>query len=283
MMSWVGLTYVISSCPFSEVVCEAFGEMVIQSILLFRFQWLVTKDDFSSFGFSFQVYVVGVMSISFVTMVSTILKYHNRNRRNLRETFSLHTVSLVIFWIILLVIKVTVYVFGFMNNPGLFWVPMLVKMCLCWLLLSCSSCCKAFKSLPPHDKFVFALASSLVPVSIPSKETKSMKGIYAVSLILFLLECLCVLLHAYLIRHFYHFEAYKDFYASVLPEKLNMCTFESIFLYMIVALLSVILVAVLLLVISNNCCHPKLTLFSNSKENRNEYRDQEDEDKEENW
>ena len=159
--------------------------------------------------------------------------------------------------------------------------PMLVKMCLCWLLLSCNCCCKAFKSLPPHDKFVFALASSLVPVSIPSKETKSMKGIYAVSLILFLLECLFVLLHAYLIRHYYHFEAYKDFYASVLPEKLNMCTFESIFLYMIVALLSVILVAVLLLVISNNCCHPKSTLFSNSKETNNEDGDQENEDTEE--
>ena len=107
-----------------------------------------------------------------------------------------------------------------------------------------------------------------------------MKGIYAVSLILFLLECLCVLLHAYLIRHFYHFEAYKDFYAAVLPEKLNMCTFESIFLYMIVALLSVILVAVLLLVISNNCCHPKSTLFTrnNSKETRNEDGEDENED-----
>ena len=105
-------------------MCEAFGEMVIQSILLFRFQWLVTKDkDFSSLGVSFQIYLAGVMSISFVTMVSTILKYHNRNRRNLRETFSLHTLSLIIFWIILLVIKVAVYVFGFMNNPGLFWVP----------------------------------------------------------------------------------------------------------------------------------------------------------------
>ena len=80
------------------------------------------------------------------------------------------------------------------------------------------------------------------------------------------------LFHAYLIRHYYHFEAYKDFYAAVLPEKLNICTFESIFLYMIVALLSVTLVAVLLLVISNNCCHPKSTLISvnNSKEARTE-------------
>ena len=109
---------------------------MIQSILLFRFQWLVTKDDFASFGFSFQIYGASVMSISFFTMVCTILKYHNRNRRNLRKTFSLYTVALVIVWIILLVLKVAVYVFGFMNNPGLFWVPMFVKMCLIWLAFS---------------------------------------------------------------------------------------------------------------------------------------------------
>ena len=74
------------------------------------------------------------------------------------------------------------------------------------------------------------------------------------------------MIHEYLIRHFYHFEAYEDFYAvPVLPEKLNICTFESIFLYLIVALVSVILVAFLLLVISNNCCHPKSTLFDDPK------------------
>ena len=105
-----------------------------------------------------------------------------------------------------------------------------------------------------------------------------MKGIYAVSLILFVLECLSVLLHAYLIRHFYHFEAYRDFYAAVLPEKLNICTFESIFLYMLLALSSVILVAVLLLVVSNNCCHPKSTLFDNSKKETPMPEDSEEED-----
>ena len=239
-------------------MCEAFGELVIQSILLFRFQWLVTKDDFASFGFSFQIYVASVMSISFFTMVCTILKYHNRNRRNLRKTFSLYTVALVIVWIILLVLKVAVYVFGFMNNPGLFWVPMFVKMCLIWLLF-CK--CNFFTSLPAHDKFVFAMASSLVPVSVPSKETKRTKALYAVSFVLFLAECLSVLLFAYLIRHFYHFEAYRDFYGNVLPEKLNIESFDVLFLYMIVAVLAVISVAILLLVISNYCCHPKSTLF----------------------
>ena len=86
------------------------------------------------------------------------------------------------------------------------------------------------------------------------------------------------MIHAYLIRHFYHFEAYKDFYAAVLPEKLNICTFESIFLYMIVALFSVILVAVLLLVISNNCCHPNSTLFDNPKKETHVTKDSKEEE-----
>ena len=33
-------------------------------------------------------------------------------------------------------VAVVVYVFGFMNNPGLFWVPMLVKIFLIWLFLN---------------------------------------------------------------------------------------------------------------------------------------------------
>ena len=197
------------------------------------------------------------MSVSFFTMVSTIFKYHCRNRRHLRKAFSLHTVSLVIFWITLLVLKVAVYVFGFMNNPGLFWVPMLLKMCLFWLL--CHKC-KTFKALPHHDKFVFAMASALVPVSVPSNETKDAKALYVVSIFLFLVECLCVLLFAYLIRHFYHFEAFRDFYAKELPLRVHM-TFDIFLIFMIVTAVAVILVAIILFTISNNFCHPKRTLF----------------------
>ena len=94
------------------------------------------------------------LQYDFGKMISTLgsvvplamFKYHNRNRKNLRKTFSLYTATLVIVWIIFLVLKVAVYVFGFMNN--------------------------FFSSLPADDKFVFAMASSLDPVSVPSKEKK---------------------------------------------------------------------------------------------------------------
>ena len=83
----------------SETVTESFGQLVVQSILLFRFSWLVQKDDFSNFGISFLMYVSFSMSVSFVTMVLSIIKYHNRNRESLRPMFSMGTILLTMMWI----------------------------------------------------------------------------------------------------------------------------------------------------------------------------------------
>ena len=90
---------------FPEVVFENFGELIVQAILLFRFQWLVTKDDFSTIGFSFQVYVTSVMGLSFFTMLTALTKYHNRGRKSMRKMFSLQTAATLLLWIVMLVIK----------------------------------------------------------------------------------------------------------------------------------------------------------------------------------
>ena len=90
---------------FAEMVFENFGELIIQAILLFRFQWLVNKDDFSTLGFSFQVYVTSVMGLSFFTMLSALMRYNNRGRKSMRKMFSLQTASTLLLWITLLVIK----------------------------------------------------------------------------------------------------------------------------------------------------------------------------------
>ena len=76
-------------------------------------------------------------------------------------------------------------------------------------------------------------------------------------------ECLFLLLFAYLIRHSYHLEAYREFYGRILLEKLKLDSvdFDSLTLYLLIAVVAAILVATLLLSLSNNCCHPKSTLF----------------------
>ena len=51
-------------------------------------------------------------------------------------------------------------------------------------------------------------------------------------------ECLSVLLFAVLIRHCYHFELYKDFYCNFQPEKLNIDSFDSLVVFMLIAVLA---------------------------------------------
>ena len=73
---------------------ESFGQLVIQGILLMRFEWLVRKDDFNSFGVTFQIFVTVCMGISFFTMTKAVMAYHNRSRESLRPTFSLGGISI---------------------------------------------------------------------------------------------------------------------------------------------------------------------------------------------
>ena len=96
---------------------------------------------------------------------------------------------------------------------------------------------------------------SLLPISIPLIETKSMKVLYAVSIILFILECIFGFPFAYLIRHFYHFELCKGVYCNILPEKLNIESFDSLVVFLPCSSLSLTLTAIafLLLCSSNNC------------------------------
>ena len=116
------------------------------------------------------------------------------------------------------------------------------------------------------------------------KRKKGTKALCAVSFVLFLVECLSVLLFAYLIRHFYHYEAYREFYGRVLTEKVHAESFDLLFLYMFAAVVAVISVAIMLLAISNYCCHPKSTLFPivspKPASNPAETGDEEDQDEE---
>ena len=94
-------------------VGEAFGQLVIQFILLIRLEWLVKKDDFNSFGFTFQIFVVTSMS-SFFIMAKAVFTYHNRYREALRPTFSLGSLFTVLMFTLMIVCKVVVYNCTFM-------------------------------------------------------------------------------------------------------------------------------------------------------------------------
>ena len=104
--------------------------------MLIRFDFLVEKDDFDSFGVKFQYFVIGSMCISFFTMVKAVLAYHNRTRESLRTMFSISSLFTALMFVIILLAKIIVYMYGFQNSPGLFFVPVVVKIALTWILMS---------------------------------------------------------------------------------------------------------------------------------------------------
>ena len=115
------------------MVTESFGQLIVTCLLIARFHWLLEKD-YKSFGINFQTYILLTMTISFLTTIHAIYKYHNRHRMSMRPMASLATPVLLIAWSLLITMKVFVYVICFINTPGLFFVPVMIKMFVSLLL-----------------------------------------------------------------------------------------------------------------------------------------------------
>ena len=208
---------------FSETVTESFGQLVIQGILLIRFDWLGKKDDYDSFGINFQVFVAISMTISFCTMLKAVLSYHNRTREALRPMFSMNNLFTILMFAVILVSKTIVYIFGFQNSPGLFFVPVIVKIGISWILLSKFE--PNFSSLLAHERLTYLLVSFLVPISIPCKDKKKMAKTYGISLSLFYVECTSIIFFAVMIKQHYHFTLFSKFYREF-PKLLSLGRFQ---------------------------------------------------------
>ena len=104
-------------------------------------------------------------------MVKALLAYHNRTRESLRMMFSLSNLFTVLMLLVILVVKIMVYIFGFQNNPVRFLVPVVLKIAFTWILMAFFE--PNFCNLIPHEKLIYLLVSFLVPISIPAKEKKT--------------------------------------------------------------------------------------------------------------
>ena len=241
------------------MVTESFGQLIITLLLLIRFQSIVEKD-FKSFGINFQTYIIIAMVISFLTMLHAIYKYHHRFRSSLRPKASLGTALLLITWSMLIVMKVVTYVIAFINTPGLFCVPILIKIVLSFFLME--ALVDDFKSKEKHEKFIYLLVSFLLPVSLPSKECKSMKLLNVVNFFLYFLECFFVLIFAHLMKNFYHNKLYCKFYEEFPLKFVEDTNFDSFLAMMCGALMAVTLLSSCLLGIYSKFFHPSTKLFS---------------------
>ena len=225
-----------------------------------RFEWLVWKDDFNSFGVTFQIFVIASMSISFFTMVKAVLDYHYRFREALRPTFSLASMFTVLMFAFMIVTKVVVYMFGFQNMPGLFFVPVIIRLGIGWILFTTFD--QNFSSLLAQHKMIYILVSFLVPVSVPSKEKKRMLKSYGISLLLFYTECTFIIFTAVMIKNHYYFELFRKFYTRF-PQLLHLgpVPFETVAFFLLVICFLSAIVATILLCLASTFFHLANNLF----------------------
>ena len=225
---------------------------------------MVKKDDFNSFGLNFQVFVIASMCVAFFTMLKAVLAYHNRNRESLRPMCSLSNLSTVAMFLFILVAKVIVYIVGFQNTPGLFFVPIVVKILASWILLNTFE--PEFRALLAPERMTYLLVSFLVPLSIPCRDKKKMGRTYGISLFLFLVEGSSIVLYAVLIKRYYHFHLFRKFYDEF-PKllQLGQFSFETLAILLFLTCLIAFLIATMLSYLASKCFHPINSLFKPKK------------------
>ena len=255
-----------------ESVNEVFGQLVIQSLLLIKFTWLLKGDDvkLKFLGISFRTYMVITMIISFSSMLPAVLKYHKRNRENLRPMTSIATIAILMVWIAVILTKVSVFILGFQNTPGLLFVPIIIHMAISFTILTRLE--PQFGSLQHHDQLVYVLVSSLVPVSIPCQQSKDMRKGYGLSLLLFAIENILIIIFAMVMKNFSNNRGYRKSFEQF-PELIKIDhivkDFDTLCALMILLVLVVTALSAALLVLYSKY-HPSNKLFKGQKTNSEE-------------
>merc|ERR1719331_1905359 len=162
----------------------------------------------------------------------------------------------VLMFAVILVSKTIVYIFGFQNCPGLFFVPVIVKIGISWILLTAFE--PNFCALLAHERMTYLLVSFLVPISIPCKDKKKMAKNYGISLSLFYVECTSIIFFAVMIKKYYHFALFSKFF-SEFPKLLSLGRFhfETIAFFLFLICLGLTLLATISTIsISSSKRHP---------------------------
>ena len=252
-----------------ESVNEVFGQLVIQSLLLIKFTWLLKIDNvkLKFLGISFQTYMVITMIISFVSMLPAVLKYHKRNRENLRPLTSIATMVILMVWISVILTKVAVYILGFQNTPGLLFVPITIHMTISFTLLSRFE--PQFEGMQPHDQLVYVLVSSLVPVSIPCQQSKDMRRGYGLSLLLFAAENISILIFAIIMKNLSGYRKSFEEFPKLIKIDHIVDNFDLLCALMMLLVLVVTALSAALLVLYAKY-HPSNKLFKSQKSMSND-------------
>ena len=279
-----------------ENVVEAYGQMIFQLIVLKRLKTLLA-DNFHFMGLlvvDFKYYMWITLTISFLGLLSTIRGYKIRGKEHFRP--SLFDIKFLAFNIpqqlflplMLITTKIFIYFVCFANQPHWIFVGLLAKFVASLVLNSFLS--GPYSNFSPQDKLVHSLVCVILPLSAPpaykdsffarprfaegqvartTKEEKTVeknqKRETGYHLLLYILECMCIIAYAttvYLCINFKdkpYADAFQKFWNelarnwSVFPPFLGLFTTGIIF---------AILVLVLVLVCYGfRCKHPRWHKF----------------------
>ena len=65
-------------------MCETYGQLIVQSVVLLRLKTLIQTDYFNYFGISFEVIIMLSMVISVLSLFTTFWSYHTRSKQRFR-------------------------------------------------------------------------------------------------------------------------------------------------------------------------------------------------------
>jgi len=149
-----------------EVVCEAYGQLIVQSVVLLRLKTLIQTDYFNYFGISFEYIIMISMVLSVLSIFTTFWSYHTRSKQRFRRLLSTSTFLQLVTWILLITTKLFVYVISFINFPGLFFVPVLVQFCVTATVLTFTGVSPSFRASAWHDRLIHCMVCCVLPLAV---------------------------------------------------------------------------------------------------------------------
>jgi len=160
-----------------EVVCEAYGQLIIQSVVLLRLKTLIQTDYFNYFGISFEYIIMISMVLSVLSIFTTFWRYHTRSKQLFRRMLSTSTFLQLVTWILLITTKLFVYVISFINFPGLFFIPVIIQFCVTASVLSFTNVSPSFRASAWHDRMIHCMVCCVLPLAVSDDPQWQMQDI----------------------------------------------------------------------------------------------------------
>ena len=162
-----------------EVVVEAYGQLIIQSVVLLRLRALIQTDYFKYFGISFEYVIIISMVFSIFSIFTTFWSYHIRSKQYFRQAVSAYTLLQLVTWILLITTKLIVYVVAFINFPALFFIPILLQFLVTGAILSFSNVSPSFKASPWHDRMIHCMVCCVLPLAVSECPQWQLEDVYS--------------------------------------------------------------------------------------------------------